>query len=398
MSSLGTNSLYYRLFFTRNLRNTDAAFGPDQNGDYFTGNAQTISDHRVMIMAAFSLTMDDLQFLLQSTGKISTVANGVGNVASLRGKSATTVDNVLTIENLSAIYRCSLMASVLGVKISDLTQIIDGIGNPFASPVDCLAALQTWEKMKSISFPWEELRYILDSVPSPTDPLAPTKLDSLRVSKELHDGIVDIQKSHPFIDTEAEATDDLIANTVGLVFSNQTIAGVLALIHGTTVYTTSAAPAILDENFPDMVSKSVPGKKIAYTLPAASDSNKALKDPPKLRVTGILTNDEIESLKAVVVQTKDVALEKSKPRSTKAAYGVSADSQSIIAAAWSKAVDRYVHNCAGAIEMYFLLTNFLVFAPNRKISSTTTWLVFSPMKAIFPPGTFLLAMLRLLQK
>lgn len=343
MSSRGKSSLYYRLFFTRNLRNTDAAFGPDPNGDYFTGKPQTIRGHRVMIMAALSLSMDDIEFLLPSTGEISNVANGVGTVLHDISKIATRVDDILSMDNLSAIYRCSLMASVLGVKISDLTQIINGIGNPFASPVACLTVLQTWEKMKSIPFPWEELRYILDSVPSPTDPLAPTKLDSLRVSKELHDGITDIQNSHPFIDKESEATDDLIANTVGLIFSSQIAAGVLGLIHGTTVYTTSTAPIVLDENFPDMVAKSVPGKKIAYTVPAASNSDKkASTNPPKLQVTGILTEAEIDSLKAVVAQTKDIALEKMKPHNAKAANGIPADSQSAITIAWTKAVDRYV--------------------------------------------------------
>ncbi|KAH6691111.1 hypothetical protein BKA61DRAFT_500245, partial [Leptodontidium sp. MPI-SDFR-AT-0119] len=298
MSSRGKSSLYYRLFFTRNLRNTDAAFGPDPNGDYFTGKPQTIRGHRVMIMAALSLSMDDIEFLLPST-----------------------VDDILNMDNLSAIYRCSLMASVLGVKISDLTQIINGIGNPFASPVACLTVLQTWEKMKSIPFPWEELRYILDSVPSPTDPLAPTKLDSLRVSKELHDGITDIQNSHPFIDKESEATDDLIANTVGLIFSSQIAAGVLGLIHGTTVYTTSTAPIVLDENFPDMVAKSVPGKKIAYTVPAASNSDKkASTNPPKLQVTGILTEAEIDN------------------------------SQSAITIAWTKAVDSV---CAQSNNFFY---------------------------------------------
>lgn len=144
--TVGESSLYSRLFFTSHLKSTDPTFGADENGDYFTAAMPArITDNQLVVMAAFRIQAVDLAFLLG---------------LNPNSRPQTVVPNVLNIKNLSTVYRTVLLAKALGVTVYDLSQIFEGFGNPFLSPVDCLNLLQTWNKMKGADFPWEQLRYV----------------------------------------------------------------------------------------------------------------------------------------------------------------------------------------------------------------------------------------------
>jgi hypothetical protein len=292
LSSRGTSSLYYRLFFTRRASAGDLAFAPDINGDYFTGKNTTISDHHPAVMAAFSMQSTDIDILLGLTEP---------------GISPIFVPNVLNMENLSAIYRANLLVRTLGVGIKDLAQVAATFVDPPPGPSDCLGALfskpsdvlnilRIWKKIGDASFAWSELRYIVNAAASPLDPLAPTEIDALKISKTLHDGILAIQAANPFITDEANATDSIIQSKAALVFDAATVTQILNLIHGTTVYTTSA-PAIKDPQFPVEVTKNV--AQAQYILGPQPAPGSSIKQSAKLQITGILSTADAKTLKEV---------------------------------------------------------------------------------------------------
>jgi hypothetical protein len=333
MSYRGTSSLYYKLFFTRGLRGASKAFNPDVNGDYFTGKPETIANQALVISAALGLNASDLSAM-------STVAyNG-----------ELLVTDVLSMANLSAIYKLSLFAKVLEVQIIDLNQVLQcftpsndptqaesagpfdiPLGSPFDSPSTFLGILQIWNKMKSISFPWQELRYILDSVSTPHDPLAPTADDSLLISKTLHDGIAAIQAANPYVTQESAATDDVLKAKTSLVFESSTVTQILALINGATPFMVDA-PNISDNNFPLLVSNLL-NKRVTYTPIPANSQGDSQSASAKLKIVGILTDDDKGKLKAVINNASDVTA----PSQKSSAVPNSSINQLILD--WSNAVD-----------------------------------------------------------
>ena len=284
LPSQESTSLFRRLFFTRRAGSADPAFAPDVNGDYFTGKATKISDHRSTVMAAFNLQAAELDFLL-----------GLNQSDT----SSVLVPDVLNMDNLSAVYRAKLLVRVLGIGIADIPQFAAAFADQAPNLSKCLSALisqpttvlsilQKWAKVNDAAFPWTELRYVLDSVPTSLDPLAPTEIDALRLSKTLRDGILDIQTANPHVMDPANATDDFIHSKTTLVFNPDIVSGILDLIHGTTVYTTSA-PVIEDENFPKQVAELIPGAKYI------------LGSQPKLQITGILNEKQERSLQDLIL-------------------------------------------------------------------------------------------------
>ncbi len=91
MDTRGTGSLYARLFLNRAIAKLDAAFEADALGNYLSsGNNQTINEHRMALLAALKISEADLLAILSDSG--------MG------------VNAALTLENISILYRYSLLA------------------------------------------------------------------------------------------------------------------------------------------------------------------------------------------------------------------------------------------------------------------------------------------------
>ena len=222
-------SLYQKLFFTSNLKSNDPVFGADTNGDYFTGTPAKISDNLSVIMAAYGLNADDVRYLLGLTPDPFGTAN------------PTVVADILNIASLSQIYRYALLTRVLGIKIYDVHRVIEGFQDPFTSATIFWELLQTWNIMEQISFSWEELRYIVDEIQTPDDPLSPDPTAVLLTAKTLNDGIQGIKSTYlPPVDASLDATDIIVKARLALVVDDNTANGIMGLLDGSTVYTVRA--------------------------------------------------------------------------------------------------------------------------------------------------------------
>lgn len=269
ISTDGEKSLYSKLFLTHNLVAIDSVFRADANGNYLTQPAK-ITDHLPVLMAAFKLKADDITAILGFAG----------------------VADSLTLPNVSLLYRYSLLAKILHVRVPLMQDVIALLGNPFASPWDTLALLEIWGKMEDAGFTFRQLDYLILDRDDPLRPIAPPQRTILQLAKTLFDGLNAIDRDHPDIaeDHQADATDDLIRANAGLIFEAASVEQIIGLVDGTTIYTTNApigltiAPADTDS----LKAKLKYAEQKSATPPTAS-----------IQVTGILTDDEVTRAKAL---------------------------------------------------------------------------------------------------
>ncbi len=269
ISTDGEKSLYARLFLSHNLLGIDKVFKADAYGNYLTQSAR-ITDHLPVLMAALRLKADDITAIMDF---------------------AKMADS-LTLPNVSILYRYSLLAKLLHVRIPLLKDVADLFGNPFGGAWDTLGLLETWGSMEDAGFTFSQLNYLVLDRDDSLRPLMPSNKTILQLAKTLFDGLNAIDVAHPDIapDKKADATSDLVRAKAALLFDAAVVEQMMGLLEGSTVYTTNA-PTGLTLAIADTDTLA---KKLKY-----SDKKDATPPTASIQVTGILTDAEIVSAKAL---------------------------------------------------------------------------------------------------
>ncbi|MBV8883138.1 MAG: hypothetical protein JO235_03955 [Chroococcidiopsidaceae cyanobacterium CP_BM_RX_35] len=268
ISTAGEKSLYSQLFLTHNLVSQDPVFQADSNGNYLTQSA-TISDHLPVLMAALNLKADDITAIMKFRK----------------------LPDALTLPNLSLLYRHSLLAKTLHVRVSDLPEVIALFGDPFQSAVQTLTLLENWGKMEDAGFTFRQLDYIIRNYDDSLKPLAPSLKKILQLTKTLYDGLNAIDQNNPDITRQDDATADLIRSKAGLLFDQSVVEQIVGFLEGSMVYTMSA-PAnqtiVIPPSDQSLVQKFKYVNQKGATPPSAT-----------IQTTGILTDDERTQAKAL---------------------------------------------------------------------------------------------------
>ncbi|BAU54874.1 PA14 domain protein [Mucilaginibacter gotjawali] len=227
ISTVGDDSQYKRLFLTYNLLAVDTVFQADKYGNYLT-TAAKITDHIPVIMAAFNLKAADIANIMQYE-----------NIA-----------DSLTLANISLIYRYSLLMRLLNIKSSTLQDVKTIFGDPFADAQHTEKFMENWGKMEDYGFTFAQLNYILNNVDDPNRPIKPTFISFLKLAKTFYDGLNAIIAANPDVNTPDDAvptatvpvvaTAELATASIALLFTPAVTAQVMALLQGTTVYSTNA--------------------------------------------------------------------------------------------------------------------------------------------------------------
>ncbi|KAI9776499.1 MAG: putative Insecticidal toxin complex protein TccB2 [Geoglossum umbratile] len=289
--TLGKKSLYAQLFLTRKLPGNNAVFLPDSNGNYLsTGKEGKISDNLLVLMAAFTLRATDIQEALYPANASDDPLNKYA------------VPNLLTLENVSKLYRYSILAKQLKLPISSLIPLLDICGdplqNPELAPQKVFDLLQIWDKFQKIGLSFHELEYVVN-VRKPDsgslyNPLRPDRKLTLTTLDTLRKGLTEIEKRHSDLDPNQSdlLTTDFVRAESQLILDESLVSRIISLLEGTTSESTSA-PAALDL-YP--MSDSLK-KKLTY-------------DPkfPRLQIKGILTDKELDEAKSLIIEpTADAA-------------------------------------------------------------------------------------------
>jgi len=336
----GTKSLYEKLFFTSNLKSSDPVFGADANGDYFTGPAAKITDNLPAVMAAFKVKAEDIRYLLGLT------------LDAFRDENPEPIPDILNIPNLTKIYRITLLARILGIQIYDVYRAIRGLGNPFYSATKLYDMLHWWNIAAQVGFSWEDLRYVVDEIPTQHDPQTPDPKSVLATAKTVNDGIEQIKATYVIpVNALVDATDEIVKARVSLVMEDAAVDKIRGLLNGTALYVvrTSKVPDSIAPTFIKAVQEVFPDGKVTYIAPVGKES-------AQVQIMGILTQDEMENAKGLGDELASmVEAEKGSPTtvpngavSVKGAKMTKVQLEKIqqkgkqIQADWNAALDRYV--------------------------------------------------------
>jgi hypothetical protein len=261
IGSAGEKSLYSKLFLTHNLIAIDTVFQPDAQGNFLTQPAK-ITDHIPVLMAAFKLKADDIAAIM----------------------SIGVVPDSLTLSNVSLLYRYSLLAKILHLRVPLLRDVVDLFGNPFKNAWDTLALLETWGKMEDAGFTFRQLDYLILNRDDALRPLTPSKKTILQLTKTLYDGLTAIDHDHPDITQKEDATANLVRAAATLLFGQDIVEQIIGLLEGTSVYTYKSKDlATLSIKVPDSLSK-----KLKF-----STQKDTAQPMASVQVTGILTDTEV---------------------------------------------------------------------------------------------------------
>ncbi|PTN11846.1 neuraminidase-like domain-containing protein [Nitrosomonas aestuarii] len=275
ISTSGEKSLYQRLFLTHNVLGIDKIFRADSSGNYLSGDAK-LSEHVPVVMAALNYSADDIQLV----------------------KEATAMEDKLTLDNLSLLYRYRLLAKILGLRIPAFVGVSPLFGNIFANAHATLAFMKRWGKMEDAGFSHQQLNYIIRNVDDKRKPFAPTQKEILQLSKTLYDGLNAIDEAHKDltadpaitdaalkkINIQEQGTSTLVRAKASLLFDAGIVEKILAYLEGSNVFITNA-PKNLDFTLPD-----------TQTLKAKLKYDKT---QGTIQITGILTDSEAANYQTI---------------------------------------------------------------------------------------------------
>lgn len=271
MPSSKPSPQYEKLFLRRSIRGTSKVFEADANGNYLITETK-ISSHQLAVVAALGMKLTDLEYLLSDDAQRLQV-----------------VDE-LNMSNLTFILRCHLLAKTLGVKITDLLQIITAFGDPFHDAVSCLSFFQKWKTLLKVPFSWAELRYVVETVSSPHDPMALTHVESMRMSKQLRDNVLKIQKDFPVKPPIGETVEVYAKRVLSMLLDPITVNHIMDLLQGHNIYSASLGQLSLDDEFLNKIIAETVNRHVEYV------KSKVVTGNDILRVTGILDEQQIKRL------------------------------------------------------------------------------------------------------
>jgi ABC toxin-like protein/neuraminidase-like protein len=304
----GDSSLYSQLFFRYNILPYDeniAVFSPDANGIYFANGPDSIRAHLPVLMAALNMTAQDIT-----------------------APQFDTLHDKLDLDSISYIYRYGLLAVVLGIDVADLDEFIKVLqpvsGSPWASASHALSLVQTWNTLKTSGFTFKSLDYIFEDRSDVVNPIKPTEASILETTVALVNGLLSIIAAHPNRDpknAKAVQDSDMVQANAQLLYSNDVVTQIIALLEGKTTYTTNA-PGGLTGIFNIPVSLQARLKYVDNTTTA----------PAQVSLLGILTAEEITAAKSALDGLPGVPV----MRVAKAQADALADQKT----AWAQAIDR----------------------------------------------------------
>ena len=261
IETAGDNPLYNRLFLNRTVVNpVDGAFSLDpSNPSTIIGDGLsdlTLSAHTSALLAALRMSAADLDL---TCVELDLAAD----------------DAPLNLDNLSALYRYSVLAKALGLKVGDLISLKTLCGiDPFESPRQCRVFVDIARKVQQSEFSIAQLDYLYRHLSATTNNFAPQPARLLVLAKTLRDGLAQIAADNAIAeDPSGEFTRAKLAT----LFDGAIVEQVIQMVTGSAIY---SAPL---GNMP-----------AAITFPPDSVEKKASYNAQtkKLHFTGPMTTDE----------------------------------------------------------------------------------------------------------
>lgn len=245
IDTYGKQSLYKKLFLNKSVQQIDNAFVADAQGNYLlkerdVGGPITLVKHQSTILAAFRISEDELRAIV-ALAEIDII------------------NDVLNIQNLSAIYRYVVLAKALKLRVTDVCKLIVMFNaSPFganSSPSETYEFYQLAASTKRTKFKPKVLDYIFNGDLPADSKLGLDTNKALLAAKAIRDSLDVIDQNHQEVSVpiltlqtpealetlEALAatlslTPDILVAKLSLTFEPTIVNRLMEIINGTAVF------------------------------------------------------------------------------------------------------------------------------------------------------------------
>jgi|GEM_PF-475368 len=303
ISTTGEKSLYQRLFLSHNLLTIDNVFKADVNGNYLT-KVEKIVDHIPVLMATFHVKYEEIDALLSAA-------------------------DLLTLSNVSRLYRFTVLAKLLHVKTADLKDaFVLFNSDPFKNADEAVAFFDKWDMMDEAGLTFAQLNYVVQDNDNPEKPLKPSIKDVINLTKTIYDGLNAIDDAHPDLGLsnalivkllqeattavakkellQKIATEELARSNVSLLYDQVSVESVMGLLQGSNVYSAAVPVPVKLVSSVDEFTGKFPNGTAAEMKASALLIPKLKYDFTNgiLQVTGILSANEKITAKGLFAANK----------------------------------------------------------------------------------------------
>jgi hypothetical protein len=214
-------------FYARTFRNKTVL---DRADTVFTGDSATLTgkmmDHISAITAALNIGATDFSRLVKDV---------LGD------------DPALSLDNLSTVYRHSVLAQALGLNIGDYLILLKIYPSQdvFASSLETILFIDRANNLLSSSFSLPELNYLLRHDIAPDNPASPQDDVIALTLSDLRSGLQRISTENTFTDDILDQNGDITQKRLAATgWDPKVIAQVIAAFKGTFVWTVPIAVAM----------------------------------------------------------------------------------------------------------------------------------------------------------
>jgi len=282
----GKKPLYAQLFLTKSVLKTAPVFDHPL-GQYLSDGSIKLKDHLLALQGALGLTADDIAAVLADAGK--------------------TLDDALSLPNVSLLYRYGLLAKGLKLSVRELIALkqLSGL-DPFkplhTQPLQTLnddhpftqtlAFVETAEAVKASGLKIEDLDYLLRHRFDPNGKYRPNPAATQALLKTLAEGIRAIRAEHTVPDDPSTLTDEVLQQKLGLVLPAEVVTTFLAMLNGTVEYTAVKSSVAQADSLPPAAFADQPAiRAVTYN---------STRQEQRLTFRGVLFDAQKNALKAAV--------------------------------------------------------------------------------------------------
>ncbi len=255
IGTYGEKSLYSRLFLKYNLTAIENVFKEDDYGTYLS-QEECISDHLPILMASLKVDVNMIETIM---GLIAT--------PKALNQDDDSQCYLLTLDNVSKVYRHILLAKTLGIRVKELPgllMLIQDIAHPFGKPTKTLEFYDLFAQIDDSGFSLRELNYVLQDQDDQLRPLRPSMADIFELAIALRDSLLQIEIDHPDIEKDEDATEELLRNKLSLLYESAIVEEIITLLQGSTIYldnTRRKYSTILNETDQDNINQFLTDKR-----------------------------------------------------------------------------------------------------------------------------------------
>lgn len=246
----GNKPMYAQLFLGRGVAKAPAAF-ENALGDYLSALNVPLADHMVTLQGAMGLTANDIDLVIRDAGMQLGAGGGAG--AAPRA--------MLTLPNVSLLYRHALLAKALKISILDLLMLrkLSGL-DPFtalhADPLvtmaenhpfsQTLAFVDLVEMLRTAGLKAGDIdaltRHRLDN----TTLLRQDESEMLPLFKVLADGLHAIKTEHAVPADAGSISDEVLQSKLGLILPPEVTSTFVSMLNGTVTYLAAEAVGVAE--------------------------------------------------------------------------------------------------------------------------------------------------------